>query len=429
MTEFNSDDSSRFVAAKIVGQWLDEGDFPDRLMSSADVKDRAFVMEMVYGIARWRRLLDGIISILSSRQPDAQLRPYLLVGIYQIFKMGSVATHAAVYETVEASKKGGLEYASGFLNAVLRRALREKEEIIQKIAEADLGTRESHPDILIRRWTDHFGLNGTKRLCKNNNKRPQIVLHPDLNQISMADFKQNLIKAEIKFNAHPFAPDYFLELSHGVRVPDIPGFAEGLFSVQDPSTGEAVRLLDPQPGESILDACAAPGGKMALIAGRMQDKGLLVAMDLHEERLQVVRRNVERLKLKSVKVIEGDAGNGRQDNIDGHTEFDRVLLDVPCTNTGVIRRRPDARWRFSEDRLDRLIKTQWAILCSMSRFVKPGGLLVYSTCSLEPEEGTLLIKHWLSKKNPFSLEKEVELFPPDSGTDGVYAVSLRRNSE
>ncbi|MCK5761447.1 MAG: hypothetical protein KAH16_00965, partial [Candidatus Izimaplasma sp.] len=138
------------------------------------------------------------------------------------------------------------------------------------------------------------------------------------------------------------------------------------------------------------------------------------------------RRNVERLKLTSVKVIEGDAGNGRQDDIDGHTEFDRILIDVPCTNSGVIRRRPDARWRFSEDRLDRLIKTQWAILCSMSRFVKPGGLLVYSTCSLEPEEGALLIKHWLSKDNPFSKEEEVELFPPDTGTDGIYAVALRR---
>ncbi len=426
MTEFNSNDSSRFVAAQIIGLWLDEGDFPDRLLASADVKDRAFVMEMVYGIARWRRLLDGVITILSSRQPDAQLRPYLLVGIYQIFKMGSVATHAAVYETVEAAKKGGLDYAAGFLNAVLRRALREKEELIQRIAQADLGTRESHPDILVRRWTENFGLNGTKRLCKNNNKRPQVVLHPDSSKVSMDDFKCDLIAAEIKFNAHPFNPDSFIELSHGVRVPDIPGFAEGKFSVQDPSTSEAVELLDPQPGEFVLDACAAPGGKMALIAGKMQDKGLLVAMDLHEDRLEVVRKNIDRLKLTSVKVIQGDAGNGRQDDIDGHTEFDKVLIDVPCTNTGVIRRRPDARWRFSEDRLDRLIKTQWAILCSMSRFVKPGGLLVYSTCSLEPEEGRLLIKHWLSKKNPFEMEKEVELFPPDTGTDGVYAVALRK---
>jgi len=139
-----------------------------------------------------------------------------------------------------------------------------------------------------------------------------------------------------------------------------------------------------------------------------------------------VRDNVQRLKLSSVKVIQGDAGNGRQDDIGGYKEFDKILIDVPCTNTGVIRRRPDARWRFSEERLDRLIKTQWAIVCSMSRFVKLGGLLVYSTCSIEPEEGRLLIKHWLKKDNPFKLEKEIELFPPDSGTDGVYAVALRR---
>ncbi len=429
MTEFNQSDSSRYVAAKIIGQWLDEGDFPDRLLSSADIKDRAFVMEMVYGIARWRRLLDGIIAILSSRQPDAQLRPYLLVGMYQIFKMGSVATHAAVYETVEAAKKGGLDYAAGFLNAVLRNALRKKEEIIKKIAQADLGTRESHPDILIRRWTDHFGLNKTKLLCKNNNKRPQVVLHIDTTKTSMEAFKQKLIDANIKFSLHPFSSDSFLELSHGVRVPDVPGFSEGLFSVQDPSTGVAVDLLDPQPGESVLDACAAPGGKMALIAGRMKDTGLLLAMDLHEERLQVVRDNVKRLNLSSVKVLQGDAGNGRQSDVDGHTEFDKILIDVPCTNTGVIRRRPDARWRFSEDRLDHLIKTQWAILCSMSRFVKQGGLLVYSTCSIEPEEGKLLIKHWLKKENPFELEKEIELFPPEAGTDGVYAVALRKNKK
>lgn len=426
MIDFNENDSSRYVAAKIIGQWLDEGDFPDRVLSSSEVKDRAFIMEMVYGIARWRRLLDGIVAVLSSRQPDAQLRPYLLVGIYQIFKMGSVATHAAVYETVEAAKKGGLDYASGFLNAVLRRALREKDEIISRIAKADLGTRESHPDVLIKRWVSNFGMNSTKKLCKNNNKRPKVILHLDIKKISMEDFQKNLIKADIKFSLHPFAPESFVELSHGVKVPDVPGFAEGYFSVQDPSTEIAVNLLDPQPGESILDACAAPGGKMALIADKMDDKGLLLAMDLHEERLDVVRSNVKRLCLSSVKVIQGDAGNGRQVDVDGHTEFDRILIDVPCTNTGVIRRRPDARWRFSEERIDRLIKTQWAILCSMSRFVKDGGLLVYSTCSIEPEEGSLLIQHWLKKKNPFKLEKEVSLFPPDSGTDGVYVAALRR---
>jgi 16S rRNA (cytosine967-C5)-methyltransferase len=426
LIDFNENDSSRFVAAKIIGQWLNEGDFPDRLMSSANVKDRAFVMEIVYGIARWRRLLDGIIRILSSRQPDSQLRPYLLVGVYQIFKMGSVATHAAVYETVEAAKKDGLDYAAGFLNAVLRSALREKDEIIKKIAAADLGTRESHPDILINRWSDNFGLNETKRLCKNNNKRPKIILHPDLTKISMDDFKHNLEQNDIKFIPHSFAPDSFIELSHGIRVSDIPGYNDGVFSVQDPSTGEAVRLLDPQPGETILDACAAPGGKMALIADKMQDKGLLIAMDLHEDRLKVVRDNIKRMNLSSVKAVLGDAGNGRQNNIDGYTEFDRILIDVPCTNTGVIRRRPDARWRFSEERLDRLIKTQWAILCSMARFVKTGGLLVYSTCSLEQEEGSMLIKHWLSKKNPFVKETEIKLFPPDSDTDGIYAVALRK---
>ncbi len=420
--------SSRFVAVQIIAKWLSDGDFPDRLLADAKVDSRPFVMEIVYGVVRWRRLLDGIVRILSSRQPDSKLRPYLLVGVYQIFKMESLPSHAVVYETVEAAKAGGLDYAAGFLNAVLRRAIREKDEIIKRIAKADLGTRESHPDVLVKRWIKNFGVADTKRLCKNNNRRPRIVIHPVSSRISMAEFRKLLEEKEIKFTVHPFLPDKFLVLSHGIKVPDIPGYRDGLFSVQDPATSEAVRIMDPQPGETVLDACAAPGGKTALIAERMQDTGTLIAMDLYEDRLQTVRQNMHRLQFSSVKVVQGDAGNDKIRQVAGIKEFDRILIDVPCTNTGVIQRRPDARWRFSEHRLDTLIKTQWAILCSISKLVKPGGVLVYSTCSLEPEEDYLLVEYWLKKEKQYCKEEEIRLFPPDSLTDGGYAVVLRRKS-
>jgi 16S rRNA (cytosine967-C5)-methyltransferase len=208
----------------------------------------------------------------------------------------------------------------------------------------------------------------------------------------------------------------------------LPGYNEGWFAVQDPSTALAVDLLRPQPGERILDACAAPGGKTLMMAELMEHRGLLVAMDSSAERLERLRENLARFGDVFVRVAEGRADDSSSlkhvlppDARDG---FDGILLDAPCTNTGVLRRRPDARWRFSLPRLQAAVQKQRALLGALAGVIAPGGRMVYSTCSLEPEENEEQVRSWLEQHPAFSMEEERALRPPDSGTDGAYATRL-----
>lgn len=419
-------DNSRARAARIVARWLKTKSFPDRLLDEVSA-DRAFVMEMVYGIARRRRALEWVTAQCVDRRPAKEAVPYLLVGLYQLFMMNNVAPHAAVSETVDAVS-GRADYATGFVNAVLRRALREKDDILRALSEEPLAVRESHPDVLVDRWTVRLGEERTRSLCEWNNRTPATMVCVNALRTDVARLGQLFSSAQITAEPHPHAPTTCLALAHGVRVSDLPGFDDGLFSVQDPSTLTAVRLLDPQPGERVLDACAAPGGKTALVSQEMQGRGTVIAMDLHADRMPRLHANIERLGLSNVTVLQGDAvGAGIEEAAAGKA-FDRILLDVPCTNTGVLRRRPDARWRFSLDRLAVLTRAQRNMLDSAAPHLKPGGTLVYSTCSLEPEEGKDLVASWLGEHAGFELLDTASLFPPETRTDGIFAAALQRRA-
>jgi 16S rRNA (cytosine967-C5)-methyltransferase len=347
-----------------------------------------------------------------------------MVGVYQLLVMDTVADHAAVHESVEALKRVRLR-ATGYANAVLRAVLRNRDAIREMLKTQPLGVRESHPDRLVERWRQRFGETRTAQLCRWNNSRPEVAVRAFRLRTDPGRFRDRLVRHGLDPAPHPFAPDEFLVLPHGTRVTRVPGYEEGLFTVQDPSTALAVRLLDARPGECVLDACAAPGGKTVLLAEAMQGRGRLVAVDLHEDRLAVLRRNLQRLGLRSVEPIRADAAQANARDL-GADAFDRVLLDVPCTNTGVLRRRPDARWRFSEQRLQRLRRQQQALLDNARRLLRPGARLVYSTCSLEPEEGEQIIRSWLAADPDFELLEARESFPPDTESDGVYAAALRR---
>jgi 16S rRNA (cytosine967-C5)-methyltransferase len=420
--------NSRAVCAEIIGRWLKTGDFPDRMVAE-NTGDRAFVMEVVYGVARMRRTLEWLIRQYVKGAPDKRAVPYLHVGLYQIVFMDSVAEYASVNETVAAVKANCPPHLVGFVNGVLRTALRRKEESRKELQTRELGIRESHPDVLLERWIERFGEEKTAALCAWNNTRPAVTVHPNLGRITMADFAASLKRAGVEAEPHPFAPDDFLALPRGVRVDDIPGYADGLFSVHDPSTMEAIRLLDPQPGETILDACAAPGGKTILIAERMKGQGHLVAMDFHEDRIKTLTENLKRMQLADVEVTRGDATQERHLNrICGRRPPNRILLDVPCTNTGVLRRRPDARWRFSPGRLAEMVRVQRAMLDCTSKFLKPGGVLVYSTCSLESEECEDMIESWLKEHKKFRLLKKARTFPPGPQTDGTYAAAIAKSA-
>jgi 16S rRNA (cytosine967-C5)-methyltransferase len=409
VTPESDSENSRLAAARIVSAWLKSQTFPDREFDSLETS-RAFIMEMALGIVRWYGALNWIRDRLAPQKPRPDVDACILVGLYQLLFMDDVQEYAAVNETVEAARSAGGEKVAGFVNAVLRRAQAEKQEIIQALEKQSVTVRLSHPRLLVDRWTKQFGSDAAIRLCEWNNRRADVVLRLNTN---LAD------SHEITGEPHPFDPDRFLILPRGVSVTHLPGFANGWFYVQDPSTSVAPALLNPQPGEIVLDACAAPGGKTMLIAERMQGRGTLVAMDPSADRLKSLRENIARLKWNFIRVVKGDITKEKPS-----MRFNAILLDVPCTNTGVIRRRPDARWRFSPERLLAACGKQAALLDAAAVYLESGGRIVYSTCSLELEENDAQVDRWLCRHAEFKFVCSRKLFPPESGTDGAYAALL-----
>jgi 16S rRNA (cytosine967-C5)-methyltransferase len=415
-------------AAGILEVWLRTRRFPDRLLP-VGLSDRAFAVEAVYGAVKWARLLRWQVRQCARHEPSTPTLSFALIGLYQIFFMDSLPDHAAVHETVEGAKSVLPARSVAFVNAVLRRALRERVRWQARLAQAPTGLRFSHPDPLIRRWLKIREPAAVEALCAWNNARPAVIVHIRNGAQAATAPAAEPDWERIGASPHPFAPERYRTLPRGVALPDIPGFAQGLFFAQDPSGSVAVDLLDPQPGHSILDACAAPGGKTAAIAERIGRTHPLIALDRHADRVALLTESVQRLNLTGVAPAQMDATDGAalQERFGAGT-FDRILLDAPCSNTGVLQRRPDARWRFAETRLTRLVATQRALLDACAPLLKPGGTLVYSVCSLEPEEGAGQVNAWLAARPDFTCTARRSLFPPISGTDGIFAAALCRTS-
>lgn len=412
----SSSENSRLIAAQLLQRYVLRAAMPTRLIE-AQVAHRAFVHEMVLGVVRHQLSLQWILQRLTRRGTPAELAPVCWVGLYQLLMMDDVEPYAAVNETVEAARALCGEAQAGFVNAILRRALREKEHLIGSLDAQPPHIRLSHPKPLIRRWKAVFGAENMERLCLWNNLRAATLLRvrpPHTVDAVLEAFTQNGVPAA----PHARAP--FIELLAGARVTQCPGYREGWFVVQDPATLEAVRLLDPKPGERILDACAAPGGKTIAIADAMHGSGKLIAADFNRARLPRLRENLTRCAVPAL-VLNLDATDPG-----GHhalkKPFDAVLLDVPCSNTGVIRRRPDARYRITRDHLKHLLALQARLIDAAIPLLKPGGRLVYSTCSLEPEENEAQADAALKRHPCLRQENQIRTFPPDDQIDGAYAV-------
>ena len=394
---------SRRSAAFIVARWIATKDFPSLMLPNG--AERAFVQDLVYTTIRRIRPLRKILGALMKQWPKGELEALLYVGAAQILYMPDVPDFAAVSETVDAAKGCENPSIAKVVNGVLRNVIRRRGEFEKMIASAPLEERESFPTALVRRWERRFGAENAARLCEWHNTPAETFL-------ARRDGS-------------------FAKLERGQRVEDVAGFAEGDFIVQDPGTRIAVDLLDPKPGERILDACAAPGGKTVQIAWRGAE---VTACEVNPKRRRRLEENLARLKL-GVEVIpelplvgtplRGVRGRLGEPPLPDH--FDKVLVDAPCSNTGVLRRRPDARWNWSEEKLAALVKLQAEILDACAPRVAPGGLLVYSTCSNEPEENEAQVTAFLARHPDFSLEESRESLPFESGTDGAFAARLRRN--
>jgi 16S rRNA (cytosine967-C5)-methyltransferase len=409
--------SARKTALAALRLWRKEKRFADSIISSLLVSvdltlsDRAFALELFYGVLRNLTLLDFWIGFLRASRIESNVRDILRLGLYQAFLLKTPA-HAAVYETVAIAP----EKQRTIINAVLRAAIRQRAELLAQADAQPLFVRRSHQQFLVERWEQHFGAENTEELCKWNNQPAPIY------------GRINRIKID---------PESFLELYPDSRLlPDKPDFVEfsslptaaldsGHCYIQDPSTAIACQLLDAKPGEKILDACAAPGGKTGYLAQLMKNVGVIISCDRDGERLQILKDNVSRLGVTIVRAVRHDwMRNDLPKEIASIAPFDRVLLDAPCTNTGVIRRRIDVRWRLRPEDFSRMSNEQLMILRTVFRLLKPGGILVYSTCSLEPEENENVVCRLRTELPVVILEAEKVSFPFRGGFDGAFAAKL-----
>jgi 16S rRNA (cytosine967-C5)-methyltransferase len=417
--------NSRLVAAEIIDQWLEDESFPDRQLAKIQ-DDHAFILEMVNGVVRNCEIFQWLENKWLKSEPELFFKAVLWVGLYQLLFMDNVEEYAAINETVNAAKgHPNGPGAAKMINAVLRRAQREKVGVLKDLENQPSHVRLSHPKFLMDRWVEIYGEEDTVELAKWNNEPPSTVLRIEQSAVDAAEFIDKLREADIEPLMHPYSDkEIFLILPRGVGVRKVPGYDEGWFTVQDPATSVSVDLLAPRPGETVLDACAAPGGKTAMMAGRMDGRGELIAMDMHDDRIDVLKENQKRLNLDWIEIVKGDAR--KAEYVFGDRKFDAILLDVPCLNTGVLKRRADARWRIDEERMESIVDLQNAILTACSKVLKEKGRIVYSTCSLEPEENEDLVARWVRDNPDFRLVKTGKAFPPDSGTDGAFAALLRK---
>lgn len=413
--------NSRKVAADIIAKWLkDEKEFPDRQMAEV-TENRGFVTEVVYGSIRRYLTLKYLLQQCCGKMPDPEIEALIYVGMYQLIYM-DVDTYAAVNETVEATP----ENVRGFVNAILRRVDREEDQLFRKLDKAAIHIQASFPKVVVDRWTERYGRKDTLELCSLFNQAPDTIVRVNNVAVSTDQFVK-ACKAEgvhIEKVAERES-GMFYRLPRGIAVPKVPGFDLGWFAVQDPATAYSIEMLAPQPGEKVLDACAAPGGKTVAIASLMKDEGELVAMDVHDDRIAQLHQTLDRMEFPWVEVRQADATD--RPPVNERDEFDAVLLDVPCMNTGVFRRRVDARWRFNEERMATMAETQFQILDACACRVKPGGRMVYSTCSMEPEENELLVQNWVDSTMDFELVRFKKIFPLKTGTDGAFCALLVRD--
>lgn len=455
-----------------------------RALPSLAPVDRGLCQELVLGVVRNQATLDWLIDRKTRGRPQQYgVRAILRLGLYQLFWLDRIPEHAAVFETVELARQFGHVPQAGFVNAVLRTYVREREATLQELAQ--LKIREphlgySHPAWLWNRWRARWGEDSGRALLEWNNRPPEVYARANTLRMDPGKLLERW-RMEENVDYDFFLRDWTGEnlvfrLKSYPPLSDLKTFRGGGFYVQDPSTLLAVRVLAPEPGETILDLCAAPGGKTTFIAQLMGNEGRVVALDGSPDRLRLLTENCVRLGVTCVEPAQSaflpaeapplpgeadDAQVGRPGKRAGvkreprrdsgkaakgerpsdaapdakssgpsyelqASSFDRILVDAPCSNSGVMRRRAELRWRINPRELQRLRRLQLDLLGHAAPALRPGGVLVYSTCSLEPEENAGVVQTFLEEHRGFRLESQRELLPFRDGVDGAYVAKLVR---
>ena len=421
----------REIAARVLREWENEPLSAETLLSNVLPRllgsDRGLCQELVLGVIRHRAWLDWLIEQKTDGRRQSQLTQILLrLGLYQTFHLDRIPEHAAVNETVDIARRHDLGSQAGFINAVLRSCLREQDMWLKQLAklrENNPSVGYSHPLWLVRRWQDRW--ENCIPLLKWNNLPALVYARRNPLRTTAEELETQWKNEDVVFETVELSwlkAGVMYRIRNNGSPASLPSFLQGKFYIQDPSTLAAVQELDPQPNENILDLCAAPGGKTTAIAQRMQDEGAILAVDIDEMRLERLRENALRLGLNCIqpKALH-------QIDLNKAGPFDRILIDAPCSNTGVMRRRVDVRWRLNAREIPTLANSQLALLKRAAPLLKPAGVMIYSTCSIEAEENEGVIDAFLQKHRSFKQTSCRTLTPMKDGVDGAFMARLYRD--
>ncbi|MBD2544377.1 16S rRNA (cytosine(967)-C(5))-methyltransferase [Planktothricoides raciborskii] len=417
-------------------------------------ENRALVTELVYGCVRRMRSLDALIDLLAKKPADKQppdLRIILHIGFYQLRYLNQISAATAVDTTVELAKTNGMSGLTGVVNGLLRQYLRQAEAgtiedgLIKASGDSSipgkhLGIIHSYPDWIVNNWLEQLGLEETEQLCEWFNQSPTIDLRVNPLRSSVDQVETALQDGGVKVSRLPALPQGLRLTGKVGAIAALPGYEQGWWTIQDSSAQLVTYLLDPQPDSVVIDACAAPGGKTTHIAELMGDKGTIWACDRTPSRLKKVKENAHRLQLKSIQTITGDSRKLSQFK----ETADFVLLDAPCSGLGTLHRRADIRWRQTPENIQEICQLQRELLEQVCQWVKPGGILVYSTCTLYSPENEEAIADFLSQHHDWQIELPkagnpaaefitpegwIKVWPHRHIMDGFFMVRLRKTTQ
>ena len=386
-------------------------------------RDIGLMSELVYGVTSWKLTLDEIIK-KHSKIKIKKISPWILnilrMGIYQIIFLDKIPKSAAVNESVTLAKRYGHSGSSGFVNALLRKV--DKKDYEELFSIQDEVKRNSlvysMPEWIVQKLLNQKGEKAVEHICENSNVRPKLTIRVNNLKTNKEKLKKELSKNNIEFEETD--QEDFLILKKQKNIENMDLFKEGMFFVQDLSAGLVAKILDPKQNEIVLDACSAPGGKTTYLAQLMNNKGIIEAWDIHDHRLKLVEENAKRLGINIINTARADATKLREDLIE---KFDKILLDVPCLGLGVIKRKPDIKWQRNLEDVEKISKIQFEILETCSNYLKSGGEMVYSTCSILKEENETIVKKFLERKKGFKIEKIINIEPSEI-YDGFFICKI-----
>ncbi len=404
--------------------------------------DKSLLFEIVHGVTRWLGRIDWILNGFYKGQFSKcipNVKNAMRVALYQILFLDKVPEYAAVNEAVEFVKKLQGQKPADLTNAVLRNIIRSKDSIRYPDPNEDIiayfSAYYSHPIWMVKRWINRYGKDETEKLLISNNNKPLLTIRVNGLVSNYEEMNSLLNSVDLKFTNGIFLPE-FIRLSALTNITDWEYFHKGYFTVQDESTGLPIKLLDVKPGMRVLDLCAAPGGKTAYIADVMQNSGEIIALDRFESRLKILQKNLNRLKVTNVKTITIDANEYEDEH-----GFDRVLVDAPCSGLGTLTKKPDLKWKRDLGDIRKIVNIQYELLKKGASLLKNGGFIVYSTCTIEPEENFEIIKKFLLDFPNFKLINPgnalsaelidenscVRTLPHLHGLDGSFAAKLEKS--